>query len=60
MLKAHRERDKTWNETLREGSALGNQFLSRMSLLQCCTANQEEIIVERHDKNEGQQEGDIA
>ena len=25
MLKARRERDKTWNETLKEGAALGNQ-----------------------------------
>jgi hypothetical protein len=31
-----------------------------MSLLQYCTAYQEEIIVERHDKKGGQQEGDIA
>ena len=37
MIKARRERDKTWNETLKR-----------------------ENIVERHDKNEGQQEGDIA
>jgi len=29
-------------------------------LLQYCTAYQEENIVERHDKKEGQQEGDIA
>ena len=34
--------------------------LSRMSLLQYCTAYQEENIVERDDKKEGQQEGDIA
>ena len=34
--------------------------LSRMSLLQYCTAYQEEIFVERDDKKEGQQEGDIA
>jgi len=38
MLKARQERDKTWNETLKEGAALGNQWIWVECL--CCSTVQ--------------------